>query len=452
MARSIGERGEVISSFEFKSARSCGLFLLYIARVKRIAFVLFFIASLSARGQEISPLVSFEFGSPLFFNRDAGVLNQFSGDSAGTSSSYSYGIGADVRWPKLVGDLGIASNLQFLYSTGRFSFDAAGANVTGVGRKLRMELCALESIENFGIRAGGWVSSRLSANVDEHDSSGTDITPPNATSAPFHAGVVLATDYRFGNLRASLFGNYDLTANAGLHGLGAGVSLSYVLTGETDQTDLSATQAVATVPRSTATVQFTVNDTAHYTKIPLEKVELNVHEYSMQPDTVVVKEWIEESYHLPRIRLQVSVHEPSYVIVTANESLLNRYRVRRDSALTINDLSALDIHRSNRIVAQVENGTSADTLILPDISSNSLTGTISQSEYRFHLIDRDTANFNKLLARMTALTPNANNIIVRTPHGANWQVLTQKLHSALGDKAKYRSAYNAKEISVAISE
>jgi hypothetical protein len=433
---------------------------LYIARVNRLSFLLFFLFSGSLRAQEIAPLASFEFGSPIFFNRDAGVLNQFGGDSAGTSSCYSYGIGADLRWPKLIGDFGLASNVQFIYSTGRFDFTQVGASVTGVDRKLSLEMTALRSIGDFGVRAGGWASWSLHSNVFEHDSAGNNITPAAPASARFHAGLALGGDYQFGDLRASLFGNYDLTANAGVHGLTAGISLAYVLTSSEHLIDEKPEAQPVAVRQNLSTVAFTVNDTPHYHNVPVQKVERHIHEYSMrsdmqtasQKDSIYYREWIEESYHLPHIRLRVTTKETSYIIVTANEALLNRFQVRRDSSLTINDLSALDIHKTNQIVARVENGSATDTLILPEISSDTLPAIASNNEFRLLLSDKDSTGFNTLLERMTALLPTVKEIIVRTPHGETWAALTRKIRAVFGNKAKYQSAYHAKEITVIMSD
>jgi hypothetical protein len=425
---------------------------LYIASVKRLAFVLLFvISSVAVRAQEISPLASFEFGSPLFFNRDPGVLNQFGSDSTGKSTSYSYGIGADVRWPRLLGSFGVSTNLQFIYSKGNFNFDQVGATVDGIDRKLRLELDALGTIGKWSARAGGWVSSRVSANVYEHDSLNNLITPATATSSPTHLGVTVGTGYRLENIRTSLFGNYDLTPGAGSKGLSAGISLAYVF-GDADTADDRSERSSPIVRISQSSVKFTINDSDIRGDVPVEKVEKHVHEYTMQKDTILFREWIEESYHLPHIRLKVTSRDTAFVAITANGSLLNRYRIKRDTSLTINELSALDIHKTNRIAAQVENGASSDTLILPEISSNLSNPIVSQNEYRFHLLDNDSTRFGKLVEEMTSILPKVKDIVVRTPHGESWEALTQKLRTALGTKAKYKQAYNAKEMNVVMSD
>jgi hypothetical protein len=63
-------------------------------RVLSLSLLCFALPAFAQQTFHISPIVSFDYGSPLFINRQPGIFNHSSATDTGVSSSFSYGLGA----------------------------------------------------------------------------------------------------------------------------------------------------------------------------------------------------------------------------------------------------------------------------------------------------------------------------------------------------------------------
>ena len=395
--------------------------------------ILFF--ALAANAQEaitISPIVSFDFGSPLFINRSPGVLNSFSGTATGTSSSESYGVGAQISIPDLIGRIGLVGQLEGVYNSGKFQFTSRPYTVSGIDRKLVLELGALWNVQPFAIRAGPWVSQSISRNVYENDPNGIQIASGNGiVSNATHVGLSAGIAWHIPSfpLQPELNSHLDLweLSQAGVNAWSVGISLTYhfgvnrasptMLVSTRSEPERVETRSTPVPIVITPRVRFLVNGSEANGNPPLERVETRVKEYAMVDSPNVaprVTQWAEESYRLPHLSLLCRFNRRSagYLMILKDSlRLMEKYFggiAKNDgySDTTINleaddswntILNHLNTNESNRLIAELRTNREqlslfSDTLLLPPVDTTRAVETSVKKEARFVLSD-DYNNF-----------------------------------------------------------
>lgn len=437
--------------------------------------------ALSANAQEtalISPIVSFDYGSPLFINRAAGAFNHSSIPDTGVSSSFSYGLGAEGAMG-LIGSIGLIGRMEGIYSTGIFT---GRDTVSGHEWKLLAEALAEWKPSAISLRAGPWVSERLLSTIS------SNVSAPSSASNPFHAGIAAGLSWAIPNfsLEPEIHTHLDFTelSQAGSNAWSIGLLLSYHL-GENNRIEASALQAsrpsshaphsslVTAQPSSLPPrVQFLVNGSAGDGMVPLERVETRFKDYTMVDSANTppkVTQWIEESYHLPRLAVgckfpqrnetSLRLFKDSFWLFektfkeTANaigevDTVLD---LDRDSAWQ-HVLALMNTGENNRLIAELRTNseTARDTLILPPADTSRSLKTIVKQEFRFELSDNYSQykggrqSLNLLLGRMKELLDSTNTIRIweRTSgqNPAGHAALEKKLEGVLGNRERERSA------------
>lgn len=420
-----------------------------------LPFLLFAAAASAQQAIQISEIVSFDYGSPLFINRAPGVLDPFGGTVTATSSaSESYGIGAEFGIsPFPIRAIGLIGRIEGVYTTGHF--DDANFSISGIDRKLLLELSASYNAQPFLLRAGPWISQSLSTSISEI-ASGTNITPANPASNSTHLGFSAGIAWEIPNFPLQPEVNTHLDVSqfpvAGSNAWSVGLSLVYNFGTSEHHVD-----SVPTVPKPSpfiphlfdkltagsssfpsASVKFLVNDSEAQGSPPLVRVETRVKNYAMIDSANTaprVTQWIDESYHLPHIALScVFLRRTGANLMLFKDSLRliektfpgNAGEVRnmdtvldldRDSAWQ-NILAHLNTGEENQLIAELRTNseTLRDTLVLPPADTTRANKTIVQHEFRFVLseyYDRykgGTESLNLLLARMKELLDSATTI------------------------------------------
>jgi hypothetical protein len=433
-----------------------------------------------ALAQELSPIVSFDYGSPLFINRSPNVLDTFPGTASGTSSSESYGLGVQAigrGW--FTTGLDLIGRLQAIYTTGRFSFNTIPYSITGSEVKLLLEGGVHWDITPLALNGGGWISQSIVRSILETNAAGANITPFNAASASTHAGLFAGVAWEIPNfpLRPELNTHFDLTqrAVAGSNAWSVGLSLAYLFEkiGRANaQTVVVPIPAAVQVPAPThefipARVKFLVNGAESEGAPPLERVEIRVKEYRMidAPNTPPrVTQWVDESYHLPHLAITCSFdrHVGSYLMVLKDSlRLIEKTFVpelnaaqKADTTLDLNEDSAwqhvlahLNTGESNKLIVELRPGGSSpfaarDTLVLPPADMSRAEQTIEKNQYRFILPDQfgkykgGRESLDLLMGRIKQLLDSCRSITIfessEKKSNAGHSVLLQRLHAALG--------------------
>ncbi|HET6401491.1 MAG TPA: hypothetical protein VFH95_08845 [Candidatus Kapabacteria bacterium] len=449
-----------------------------IRRLLPISLLLF---ALSAKAQPvvISPIVSFDYGSPLFINRAPGVLNPLPGNLSGSSSGASYGLGGQITLP-IVGSLGLMGGMEAVYSTG--SFASSAISISGNDFKLLMEAAAEWESSQFAVSAGPWISQRFAGgHVLEQDSNGTNITPSNAMSSATHLGLFAGLICNIHNfpLRPELNTHLDFTElpQAGVNAWSFGLSLAFVF-GRNEKIETPSNPTVLPppfIPHASsflASVKFLVNGSPSQGSPPLERVETRIKDYRMVDSANAaprITQWDEESYHLPHLALH-------YLFLRRNGANLMLFKdslrllekifpgttdsvggidtvldLEQDSAWqTI--LTHLNTGENNRLIAELLTNSEVirDTLVLPPADTSRAAKTIVKQEFRFELSD----NFNRytggrealdlLLARMKELLDSVNTIRIQEgtseQNSAGHAALEKKIEAVLGNRESLRAA------------
>ncbi len=447
-----------------------------IRRLLSLSFLFFALATNAQQSVSISPLASFDFGSPLFINRAVGVLNPFGIAPNGSSSSESYGIGAHVAIPDFVGRIGLVGQLEGVYNTGEFTFASQAYTVSGIDRKLLLEIGALWDVQSFAIRAGPWVSQSISRNVYENAPNGIQIASgdsiaSNKTHFGVSAGIALhIADFPF---QPEINTHLDLTelSEAGVNAWSVGISLTYnfeknqvSIQPESERDEIHSTPvAQAIIPR----VRFLVNGSEANGNPPLERIETRVKQYAMIDSANTpprVRQWVEESYHLPYLALSLRLdrNAAAYLMILKDSlRLMDKYFEGIPNADTSSDtildlekdvawnavLSHLNTGESNRLIAELRTDRNElfsynDTLVLPPVDTSRSVLTRVKKESRFVLSDNFNAivggkeSLDLLLGKMKELIDSNTSItILQSPKAtssATRNALLNTLQDALG--------------------
>jgi hypothetical protein len=461
---------------------------LYIADVIRLfaSLPLLFFA-VTAFAQEriaVSPLVSFDFGSPLFINRAQGVLSPFPGTVTGNSLSESFGTGAQFSMPEIIsgskGPIGLTGLIEGIYSRGYFYFN--GYSVSGIDRKILLELSALWNIQPFSIRAGPWISQTISRNVYENNPNGIRIAAGDSiASGATHFGISAGIGYDIPDfpIRPEINTHLDLTevGDAGFNAFTVGISLSYSFDGGVARASARSqtidsehrTEVRATLVPSR--VRFLVNRSEIMHTVPLERVEQRVKEYRMVDSANAaprVSQWVLESYRLPQISALCEVDRDANAelhLITGNRNRASFSipstgfaGLTFDTAFDLEKslswqaaLSLMNINEGNRVIAELQTmhssgiDTACDTLFLPPVDTTGAIQTIVKKQFRFHLSDRFSEyeggkeTLDLLLGRIKALLDSNVRISIseqRNQSSAKHLDLKRKLLDALGTSAR----------------
>ncbi len=370
---------------------------------------------------EFAPIASFDFGSPLFINRNPEVLNPFAATVNGTSASESYGLGIQLRMPSLFApQLGMVSRVQGIYGTGYFNFDNINYSIRGSEAKLLLEAGLTWDVGILDIRACPWVSQAIVRSITETNSFDSIITPSNAGSPNTHAGIFAGMAWNIPNfpLQPELGTHLDLSqlSLAGSKAWSFGISIAYVPSGSAPPIVARDTViSYRTVLDSNAAsrsseplrILFLVNGEIQRTPT-IDRVETQMKEYQMveAPNaSPKFSQWIEDSYHLPHISLLCQESNSAEILVRDNGLLLF------DTSLSngANSLPVLDLDHSpswqrglaqmkttemNQLVAEVRSdaGIAFDTLLLPPADSANATTVMTRHQFRFELL-RDFAHY-----------------------------------------------------------
>lgn len=443
--------------------------------VKQLAaiLVIVFVAQVT-HAQEISPRISFEYGSPLFISRAPGAFNHSLTPDTGNSACLSFGLGAEAGIGQ-IGPIGLIGQIGGIYSTGSFTSITGGDSISGHDWKLDAEAIAEWSRSSLSLRAGPWVSARVSGTVF---SRGVVATSSSTMSNPFHYGFSGGITWSFTEfpLRPEVFSRVDLSelSTPGVDAFSIGISVAYPLT---PKPDLASTLAVAGQRRASSVaprVRFLVNRSQVQREVPLERVELHVKEYAMVDSanaTPRVSQWVVESYHLPQLSVVceiaggasgiLTISKDSFRLMETAMSAFNRSGVGRDTT----DLSAdrsfiealghLNIRERNRLVAEFRSeGDSAhdqsstvvawDTLVLPPVDTTRTIVTIEKKQFRFEFslnsfsFDGGKATLDLLLDRMKSLLQAGMRVTVTKPARANRREdadLMKRIDETLGNFA-----------------
>ncbi len=453
-----------------------------IRRLFPLSVLCFALAANAQSGVSFAPVASFDFGSPLFINRTQGVLNAFGIPSAGNSSSESYGIGIHAAIPDLIGRIGLMGQLEGVYTAGKFTFTSQPYSVSGIDRKLLLELGALWDAKPFAIRAGPWISQAISRNVYENDPNGVQVASGDSTaSASTHVGLSAGIAWQIPDfpIHPELNAHLDLTAlsQAGSNAWSVGISLSYSFNGgvarasarsqaidSERRAEARATSVLAIIPRT----RFLVNGVEANGNPPLERLETRVKQYAMIDSANTpprVTQWVEESYRLPHLSLSCKFdrHSAGYLMILKDSlRLMEKYFEGIPNANTASDttidlendvawnavLNHLNTGESNRLIAELRTNheqlsLSSDTLVLPPADTSRAAKTITKKQFRFVLSD----NFNDfeggeesldlLLNKIKSLLgSNVNTTIIESPNSksiAAHSAILRRLHDTLGD-------------------
>lgn len=438
--------------------------------------VLFLALDAFAQGPvSISPMVSFDYGKPLFINR-SGTLNPFGIAPTGNSSAFSYGLGAELQMPEIFSrQIGLDGRIQYIYSTGSFIFDAPKYSISGIDRKLLFEANASWNFQPFQINIGPWFSQAISRSVYENDPNGVRIASGDTTASDkTHLGIAAGLAWKIPGLTIvpEINSHLDLTElrNAGANALSIGISLSYSPHSTVDSvpseqgSERVETRSTPVVP---SRVRFLVDRSEIMRSVPLERVEMRVKQYSMVDSANTsprVTQWVLESYHLPQIGVKCEVDRDAAGELTMmkDDQNLAEFSIPKagTGALTFDTtfdleeasvwrdaLSKLNINESNTVIAQLQTFNSSgsqitqDTLILPPVDTNHIVRTIVKKQFRFFLTDRYSefesgpAMLDLLVGRMKTLLDS--NVLItisgpRNARSARHQELMKRLISGLG--------------------
>ncbi len=453
------------------TARAFRIFAYVIRRL--LPFSLLFFA-LSAKGQEtpaISPIITFDYGSPLFINRAAGVFNHSSVPDTGISSAFSYGLGMRGAIG-LSGPIGLLGRVSGIYSTGQFNSSLGGGDtVSGHEWKLLAEALLDWKPSAISLRAGPWLSARIAGTILANH-PGSFFASAQSPSIHYGLAAGLAWDITHFPIEPELTTHIDLTelSEAGAKAWSVGLSLAYKFGGE-EHTLASPkmTQAKSwATPPVPASVKFLVNGSPSQGSPPLERVETRIKEYRMIDSANAapnVSQWIDESYHLPRLAISFTFRRGrgAYLMLfkdslrllektfpgaadslSRTDTLLD---LDRDSAWQ-NILAHLNTGENNRLIAELltNSKTVRDTLLLPPADTSRAVQTIVRREFRFELSDNygrykgGAQSLDLLLGRMKELMDSTNAIRIqegigdRNPTGR--AALETKLKATLGNRWK----------------
>lgn len=272
-------------------------------------------------------------------------------------------------------------------------------------RKLLLDLRALWSSERYCVSFGPWLSSRLNANISEHDSSGNNITASDSASSPWHGGIVAGASYTFTSLpiRTEFKATYDLTVPSSVNRFGVGISLAYLLANnlisQHSETPAEPQIAHSISPR----VRFLVNRSLLMRTVPLERVETHVREFRAGRAGLTSVQSIVESYHLPHLAIVAELGGGDSCILSIINDHVEVFKSEdravpgRGLAIDTIDLDAdpafqralasLSIHQQHTLIAQIRsaygNGFSEDSLVIPLVDTARLSSTIVRNQLRF---------------------------------------------------------------------
>jgi hypothetical protein len=463
-----------------------------VIRRRFILLILFFPCFAKAQNPvSISPLFSFDFGSPLFIDRTTGVLNPFGISPTGSSSDVAYGLGAEIAMPNVITrNFGLEGRLLGMYSSGRFTFDAANYSVSGIDRTVQIEIAPTWSNEHLSARVGPWISQSISSDVYENDPNGNNVTPANAKAASTQLGLEAGLGFPISNfpIRPELNAHLDLTelSTAGVNALSVGISLSYIFGSSSASTqpieNIAEVKPVPITPPIVARVHFLVNGSEVHGNPPLERVETHVKQYEMVDSANAsprVTQWVEESFHLPHLSLacEFDRHAPSDLMLSNKGVRFMEKHFERDSVhvggfdTTIdletddawNDvLSHLNTTEDNYLIAELRfnNGLHSDaidTLVLPPADTSRVVGTTVKRQARFvlsvhyHNVSGGGASLNLLLGKLRSLLDSNATVsvsIIESAHdrsSASYNDLRALVYHSLGAAGQRASRQESSE-------
>ena len=256
-----------------------------------LAFLVVILLTLDAAAQErpaFSPILSFDFGSPLFLNRNPSVLNNADTSVSGTSSNETYGIGLQWLLSNAFSEhWGLQTNVSARYSNGKF---VGGRTITGNEWKAVLEATPSWTQDPFNIHIGPWLSTRLSGLVLEDK---VDVSGSGTLSPATHVGLLAGAGVRFANFpfEPELHASLDLTefSRAGTNAYSFGLSLAIPLQSRVVQTtDAFAQEPTSTARPAPSRIRFLVNRSELARTVPLEREELRVKQYTMLDPVIYI--------------------------------------------------------------------------------------------------------------------------------------------------------------------
>ncbi len=254
-------------------------------RLPAILLLLLLLLTLSAAAQErpaFSPVLSFDFGSPLFLNRNPSTLNASDTTLTGTSSGETYGIGLSWEIPSFFSSQwSLQTNLSARYSVGKFV--GGGRNIAGNEWKAALEVCPAWTSGPLDVRLGPWLSTRLSGLVLEDN---IDVADSGTLSSRTHVGLLGGVGWRFGNfpIEPELHASLDLTevGRAGFNAMSLGLSLTIPLQSSSEHdTNDHAIESRSSARPVPSRIRFLVNRSELARTVPLEREEVRVKQYTM---------------------------------------------------------------------------------------------------------------------------------------------------------------------------
>ncbi|MDP4198474.1 MAG: hypothetical protein Q8922_00950 [Bacteroidota bacterium] len=417
-----------------------------------------------AEAQSVSPVASFEFGSPLFISRAPGAYNHAKLADTGVSSAFSVGLGVQATM-RLMGPIGLIGRIEGVYTTGEFLSIAGGDTISGHEWKLVAEALAEWSASGISLRLGPWVSERVLGKVNRN---GVDVA---TMSAPFHFGAI--SGFAIGPagwaIQPELTARVDLSQlqDAGANAWSIGISLAYPITAS--EPSVTAPERTVEPTAAEPIVKFLVNRALVKREVPLERVKQFVKQYTMSDsanDAPIVKQWVVESYHLPQLAVLVemeggvsgdlTISKDTLKLMQTSMTAFNRAGVARDTTELDTDpgfleaLAHLNIGAWNTLVAEFRSSRGSavvrDTLILPPVDTNGKVRTVEKKQLRFEFSLNYAAHeggnetLGLLLDRMKSLAQPSDRITILKPRTAELaeqqRDLTKRITDALGDYAK----------------
>ena len=457
-----------------------------VLRFAAIVPLLLFIADARAqRPIELAPVVSFEYGSPLFINHADNVFNLSAG--SGSAPATSYGLGAQVDLAHLLNEQwGAHARVLGVFTTGHFASDDGSITISGNDTKLQLEASLEWNPAALLARVGGWYSARV----------GGSVTPdvPNNRSPSNHSGALAAFGWRGGWIDPEINTHVDLMPgvlqfqNRFSFGVAVAIPLQAAASPELSPPPSAATpvagdrlnsgEALAAAPPvagaaiAPGRVRFLVNRSELEHDVQLQHVELRVKEYTMIDSPNVaprVAQWVTESYHLPHLGIAVELDRDArgwLRLYDAADPMMDislvqvgggHGAVTSDTSIVLDNdphwqkaIANLNIHQTNAIVAEltqstpaIQRITSLDTLILPPVDSSE-GHTIVKKEFRFILSDRynefaqGREALDLLLDRIHELADSSVRVTIAEPRikSPSYRILKARVLNAIAGRAK----------------
>ena len=431
-----------------------------------LLLLLFALPSFAQQSFHVSPIATFDFGSPLFINRAAGVFDRSTIPDTGVSKAFSYGLGVQAA-VGLIGPIGLVGAISGQYTLGQFGSSRPGGDtISGHEWKLSAEALVAWEPSMVSLRAGPWASERLAGTIF----SNTSVSASSALSYPFHFGLTAGLAWQIANLpvKMELKARLDLrelsAAGANAWSYGSSIAYDWDWNKSTNATQLVPSPKVGglkpahqsgdrlkpVLPR----VTFLVNGSEARGNPPLDREEKYVTEYSMveAPNaSPTVAKWIDNSYHLPHLSIACTSANGSLIILSGQRRLLYRTLAADSSqSITIVNLDedtawhhallGLKSTDSNQLIAElaIDSKLALDTLMLPPADSTHSENLLEKHEFRFRLSQKYAQYaggrlvLDLLFRRMQSILAQHPNISVFTQTGAG-SALLERLREVLGN-------------------